>query len=73
MNMVFPSLMSILFYHTSFVSFCWAVAGRTLVRELAFKQDSQDELGEATLKREVGTLNKRSSRYISDISIPTLD
>lgn len=36
-----------------FVSFCWAVAGRTLVRELAFKQDSQDELGEATLKQEV--------------------
>lgn len=37
----------------SFVTFCWAVAGRTLVRELAFKKEAQDELGEATLKQEV--------------------
>lgn len=39
-----------------FVSFCWAVAGRTLVRELAFKQDSQDELAEATLKQEISVI-----------------
>lgn len=35
------------------MTFCWAVAGRTLVRELAFKKEAQDELGEATLKQEV--------------------
>lgn len=40
----------------SFVTFCWAVAGRTLVRQLAFKKEAQDELGEATLKQEISVI-----------------
>lgn len=36
-----------------FITFCWAVAGRTLVRQLAFRQEAEDELGVATLTQEV--------------------